>query len=114
MPGYGSPVNPVDLTAQFFAGGTFTEVLELLYSSGEVDAVVIVTSLAAAGRLEREQVGFRDVMARYQMPLVIFTYTKPAKTNVEIMNGLGLPWFDASGRVANALARLARASGFEV
>ena len=111
MPGYGSPVNPVDLTAQFFAGGTFTEVLELLYSSGEVDAVVIVTSLAAAGRLEREQDGFRDVMARFAMPLLVFSYTKPAAVNVAILNGLNIPWFDASGRVAKSLARLARAGG---
>jgi acyl-CoA synthetase (NDP forming) len=111
MPGYGSPVNPVDLTAQFFAGGTFAEVLELLFASGEVDAVVIVTSLASAGRLEKEQEGLRTILERFAIPLVMFTYTKPAPTNVAILHDLGVPWFDGSGRAAKSLARLARAGG---
>jgi acyl-CoA synthetase (NDP forming) len=114
MPGYGSPVNPVDLTAQFFAGGTFSEVIELLFNSGEVDAVVIVTSLASAGRLEKERDGLQSILARHAVPLVMFTYTNPAPTNVAILHELGIPWFDASGRAAKAVARLARAGGAEL
>lgn len=109
MPGYGSPVNPVDLTAQFFAGGSFAEVLEVLYASGEIDAVVITTSLGAAGRLEVQRAGLRKVMATFAMPLVVFTYTTPAPTNVEVLRELGIPCHATSRRAAQAVARLAQA-----
>jgi acyl-CoA synthetase (NDP forming) len=52
MPPFGSPVNPVDLTAQLSAGGTLVPALELLAGSGEVDAITLVTSLLSSGRLD--------------------------------------------------------------
>ena len=109
LPGYGSPHNPVDLTAQFFTAGTFTEVLEALSASGEVDAAVVVTSLTSTGRLERERDGMHRLLATHPMPLVVFTYTAPAPTNVEILWDLGVPYFPSSRRAAEALACLARA-----
>ena len=51
MPSFGSPVNPVDLTAQLTAGGSVAPALAALAGSGEVDAVTLVTSLSSAGRL---------------------------------------------------------------
>lgn len=109
MPPYGSAENPVDLTAQFFAGGNFARVLDLLYASGEVDAIVIATSLGAAGRLEQQREGLQTVMATYTMPLVMFSYTTPAPSNVEILQELDIPYFATTRRAASALARLARA-----
>ena len=54
MPPFGSPVNPVDLTAQLTAGGSVAPALAALAGSGEVDAIALVTSLSSAGRLERD------------------------------------------------------------
>ncbi len=48
MPPFGSPVNPVDLTAQLTAGGSVAPALAALAGSGEVDAVTLVTSLSSA------------------------------------------------------------------
>lgn len=115
MPAYGSPTNPVDLTAQFFAGGAFAPVTELLFESDEVDAVVIVTSLALPGRLERERDGFRAVRERYpDGPLLFFSYTRPAQPCIDALEELGLPWFASSARTARALATLATAGGVEL
>ena len=62
MPPFGSPVNPVDLTAQLTAGGTVVPALRVLTESGEVDAVVLVTSLSSAGRLERDQAALAELI----------------------------------------------------
>lgn len=112
--GFGSPRNPVDLTAQFFfSTAAFRPVLDSLAASGEVDAVVIVTSLASPGRLEREREGLRGICDRLDMPLLVCTYTRPAKSAVDILDELGLPWYQSSRRVARALAALATAGQWQ-
>lgn len=111
MPGYGTPANPVDLTAQFFAGGSFAPVLDVLCASGEVDAVVIATSLAAAGRLESQRDGLAAIRSTYGLPIVMFSYTTPAPANAAILQELDIPYFPTTRRAANALARLLAAGG---
>lgn len=106
MPDYGSPVNPVDLTAQFVAGGAFSPAIETMLASGEVDAVVLATSLASAGRLERDKPALIELSGRYPVPLLVYTYTNPAASCVAILDELRLPWFTSSSAVAGALAQL--------
>jgi acyl-CoA synthetase (NDP forming) len=109
MPGFGSPVNPVDLTAQFIAGGSFAPAVEVLLRSGEVDGVILATSLALSGRLERD----RDALARlrrdYDLPIAVYTYTNPARACVELLGELQLPWYLSSRRAARGLAALVTA-----
>ncbi|MFC6022579.1 CoA-binding protein [Plantactinospora solaniradicis] len=107
MPEYGSPVNPVDLTAQFIAGGSFAPAIEALASSGEVDAVVLATSLASAGRLEDDREALSALLQRDLPPLVVYTYTHPAESCVRILEGLGLAWYTSSTGVAGGLAAVA-------
>lgn len=112
MPSYGSPRNPVDMTAQFlFVGGTFGAAVDALFGSGEVDAVVISTSLAAPGRLEADKPELAEVMARHRKPLLVYTYTEPAESCVQVLTELGVPWYTSSTRVAGALRVLAAAPG---
>ena len=106
MPAYGSPLNPVDLTAQFIAGGAFSPAIETMLASGEVDAVVLATSLASSGRLERDKPALAALSGRYPVPLLVYTYTNPAPSCVDILDELRLPWFTSSTAVADALARL--------
>lgn len=106
MPDYGSPVNPVDLTAQFVAGGAFSPAIETMLASGEVDALVLATSLASSGRLERDRPALAELSGRYPVPLLVYSYTNPAPSCVEILDGLRLPWFTSSSGVASALSRL--------
>jgi acyl-CoA synthetase (NDP forming) len=108
LPGFGSPANPVDLTAQFlFSGGRFASVLVPLLESGEVDAVVLVTSLGSPGRMERNRDDLAALTRVARLPLLVYSYTLPAPSQVEVLNDLGLPWYVTTRGVANALEALA-------
>jgi acyl-CoA synthetase (NDP forming) len=109
MPAYGSPINPVDLTAQFIAGGEFAPVLEILVDSGEVDGIVLVTSLSSAGRLENEREALSGLVERSPIPLVVYAYTRPARSCIDLLGEMGLAWYTASHRAARGLASLAPA-----
>jgi acyl-CoA synthetase (NDP forming) len=107
MPGFGSPVNPVDLTAQFITGGAFAPAMDVLLSSGEVDAVILATSLSSSGRLEGDRDALAALIARFpDKPIFVYTYTKPAQSCVDILDELKLPWFTSSARAARGLAAL--------
>ena len=109
MPPFGSPVNPVDLTAQLTAGGTVVPALRVLTESGEVDAVVLVTSLSSAGRLERDAAPLAELIAQSGLPIFIFSYTRPAPSCVQILQDLGVPWYTSAARAARGLAALVSA-----
>jgi acyl-CoA synthetase (NDP forming) len=106
MPPFGSPVNPVDLTAQLTAGGTVVPALQVLAESGEVDAVVLATSLSSAGRLERDKEALAELVRSSELPVFIFSYTKPAPSCVQILQDLGVPWYTSAVRAARGLAAL--------
>lgn len=106
MPPYGSPIGPVDLTAQFLTGGSFVPPLERLCASGEVDMVILATSLSSSGRLDGDRENLARLAAESPVPVALFTYTKPAPSAVEILNELGVPWFTDSLRAARGLAAL--------
>lgn len=106
MPPFGSPANPVDLTAQLTAGGTVAPALAVLAGSGEVDAVVLVTSLSSAGRLERDSDALAKLVRSCELPLFIFSYTKPAPSSLRILEELGAPWYTSATRAARGLAAL--------
>jgi acyl-CoA synthetase (NDP forming) len=108
MPPYGSPVNPVDLTAQLTAGGSVVPPLAALAGSGEVDAITLVTSLSSAGRLERDKDALRELIASTDVPIFVFSYTRPAPSCVAILEELGVPWYTSAARAARGLAALVR------
>jgi acyl-CoA synthetase (NDP forming) len=109
MPAYGSPVNPVDLTAQFIAGGQFAPALEILVDSGEVDGIVLVTSLSSAARLENEHEALAVLVKRSPIPLIVYGYTRPTRSCVDLLEGIGLAWYTGSHRAARGIASLASA-----
>ncbi len=106
MPAYGSPVGPVDLTAQFLTGGSFVPPVEILGRSGEVDMVVLATSLASSGRLDGDRDNLIRLREECPVPIVLLTYTKPAPGTIEILNEIGIPWFTDAARAARGLAML--------
>jgi acyl-CoA synthetase (NDP forming) len=108
MPSFGSPVNPVDLTAQLTAGGSVAPALAALAGSGEVDAVTLVTSLSSAGRLDRDFPALAELVGQTDVPIFVFSYTKPAPSCVRILEDLGVPWYTGAARAARGLAALVR------
>jgi acyl-CoA synthetase (NDP forming) len=109
LPAYGSPINPVDLTAQFIAGGQFAPALEIVMDSGEVDGVLLVTSLSSAGRLESEWEALAALVGRSSIPLVVYSYTRPSRSCVDRLEDAGVAWYTSSHRAARGIASLATA-----
>jgi acyl-CoA synthetase (NDP forming) len=106
MPTYGSPRNPVDLTAEAIHGGGLVEAMELLLRSGEVDSIAVISSLANPTGLVRHRDRLVDVLATARIPVLMYSYTRPADANVALLADLGLPWFPTPTRTARALAVL--------
>lgn len=107
MPSYGSPRNPVDLTAEAIHGVGLVAALELLLASDEVDSVALIASLANPTGLIRHAGRLRDLLAAASKPTVLYSYTRPAEVNTRLLADLGVPWFPTADRTARALALLA-------
>jgi acyl-CoA synthetase (NDP forming) len=105
IPPYGSPANPVDTTAQVLSRGGIAPVLRIVADSGEVDAIALVATLADGKQVERERDELR-ALAR-ELPLVIYSYTRPSARSLELLGELGIAYFTSGRRTARALAALA-------
>lgn len=107
MPSYGSPSNPVDLTAQFLAGGgSLVPAMQSLVDSGEVDLIVLATSLSSSGRLTSDRDALAAFIGSSPLPVAVHSYTRPAESCVEILNELNVPWYTDTVRTARGLAHL--------
>ncbi|MGH3437572.1 MAG: acetate--CoA ligase family protein [Sciscionella sp.] len=104
IPAYGSPLNPVDATAQVLGSGGIAPVVELLAHSGEVDSVVLIATLADARQVDREKARLAKIAAT--IPLVLYSYTRPARESVELAEELGIAYFTSARRTAVALRAL--------
>jgi len=106
IPSYGSPRNPVDVTAQVFGVAGIAPVLDLLCQSPELDAVALICSLASPHMLEREESEITAVLARSDKPVVVNSYTSPGDASLDLLGRMGLPWYPSARRTARALAAL--------
>jgi acyl-CoA synthetase (NDP forming) len=107
IPSYGSPANPVDVTAQVVdtAGGV-VPVLETVLGSDEVDMLVLITTLASVEALTREEERLRRLITVSDKPILVYGYTHPSPESVEVLSRLGLAWFPSSTRTARAARQL--------
>jgi acyl-CoA synthetase (NDP forming) len=111
MPSYGSARNPVDATAQVFSHDGIAVVLRLLCASEQLDAVVIVGSLAGPQMLQREEAALRQILETTAKPVLVYTYTRPGDASIEALADLGLAWYPSPARVARALRVLLTPAG---
>ena len=98
MPTYGSPRNPVDVTAEVVNRAGVAEPLALLTTSPQVDSVVVVSSLAGPHMLEREEAGIRrvlDAATNRSSSIRIPNRVRPAWPR----------WLDGPGLVSEPVAR---------
>ncbi len=103
MPSYGSPRNPVDVTAEVVNRAGVARPLELLANSPQVDAVVLISSLAGPHMLQREEAEIRRVLESADKPIVVYSYTHPGEASVEALARLGLAWYPSPARAARAV-----------
>jgi acyl-CoA synthetase (NDP forming) len=107
MPAYGVAANPVDLTAQGISGGNVDTAVRILAASGEVDAVLVVVTLAGPDVLRREGDALRAAAAELSLPVLIYSYTAPGTESTEILRTLPMAWYTSPRRAARALRALA-------
>lgn len=110
MPSYGSPLNPVDATAQIVSRKGLAVVLEMMCRSEQIDAVIVTASLARPQMLEREEDALREVLDGTDKPVLIYTYTLPGEASIEAMSRLGLAWYPSPVRAARAARSLLTAT----
>jgi acyl-CoA synthetase (NDP forming) len=107
MPAYGVAANPVDLTAQGISGGNVDTAVRILAASGEVDAVLVVVTLAGPDVLRREGAALSAAAAELSLPVLIYSYTAPGAESAEILRGLQMAWYTSPRHAARALRALA-------
>jgi acyl-CoA synthetase (NDP forming) len=110
MPSYGSPRNPVDVTAEVVNRAGVAKPLEMLVASPQVDAVVLISSLAGPHMLEREEAEIGRVLESTTKPVVVYSYTAPGEASVEALARLGLAWYPSPARAARAVRVLVDAA----
>ncbi|EGP09820.1 hypothetical protein CSIRO_0628 [Bradyrhizobiaceae bacterium SG-6C] len=114
IPSYGSPRNPVDITAQAVHSGGLQKIVELLERSDAVDVIVVVVSLSSETRIPVKQDEIRPLIAAQRKPILFFTYTLPspfARTELAASGIVAFPGIAAFGR---AMSRLVSRSRFRL
>lgn len=116
IPAYGSPRNPVDITAQAVHSGGLQKIVERLTRSDEVDLIAVVVSLASETRVPFKTEEIRPVVERQAKPILLHTYTLPSQFARNNLGAAGLVAFaglGATGRAARALVARGRAATHE-
>ncbi len=111
IPAYGSPRNPVDITAQAVHSGGLQKIVEMLSRSDEVDLIAVVVSLSSETRVPLKSDEIKPVVDRQAKPILVHTYTLPSQFSRDGLGAAGLvvfPGLAAFGKAARALVRRAR------
>ena len=114
MPSYGAAGNPIDVTAQGASSGGLQKSIDLLATSDEVDAILVVLSLSSEVRMVFKEAELKPVIAAQNKPIVFYSYTLPsqfartefAKSGVVVLSGLT--------HVGVAMRRLVEYSSFKL
>src|ERR1700751_2786151 len=96
LPSYGSARNPIDVTAQGVHSGGLQRSIDLLSTSDEVDAILVVLSLSSDVRMPFKEAELKPVLKAPHKPTVFYSYTLPsdfarrelAKSGVVVLSGL--------------------------
>ncbi|MFI5011623.1 MAG: acetate--CoA ligase family protein [Hyphomicrobiales bacterium] len=106
LPSYGSAFNPIDITAQALENDHRLRSVEALCASDEVDAVMIVSSLAADPRLSLEKEGLKAAIAASAKPVFFYSYPLPSEQALADLCDIGAPCYMSLTGAARALAAM--------
>jgi acetate---CoA ligase (ADP-forming) len=108
MPSYGSPANPVDVTAQGSnTGPALMTAMETLAQSDEIDMLVLIASLTSETRVSLDAERVRATAERCGKPMTVWTYTLPSEFGRRSAAGCGLFVHSDLRNVGVAMSRLA-------
>jgi len=101
IPPYGSPWNPVDITAQGLRG--YVPALEIVEPSPGHDAMVLCITLAQEVRIAREGEDLARIIHGSEKPILIYTYATASEKSKAMMAGWDLHYFTRMEGCARAL-----------
>jgi len=111
LPSYGAAFNPIDITAQAIGNDHRLRSIAELEAADEVDAIAVVSSLAADTRMIHEKAALAAIVARRRKPILFYTYPLPSEQSRSDLAEIGVPCYTSLRGPALALsALLARAA----
>src|ERR1700676_306153 len=78
IPSYGSPRNPVDITAQAVHSGGLQKTIDLLDQSDEVDSILVVISLSSETRMPFKLPQLKPRIEAQNKLIAFYSYTLPS------------------------------------
>lgn len=101
IPPYGSPRNPVDITAQGLTG--YARSLAIIADQPDLDAIIIAISLAQDVRLAREGEAIAELARTSGKPILLFAYTVASEASKALLAGWDLHCYNRMAGCARAL-----------
>ncbi len=112
IPSYGSPRNPVDITAQAVHSGGLQKIIEILSRSDEVDIIVPVLSLSSETRMPLKIPEIKPVIDAQSKPILIHSYTLPSQFARDGLGEAGIVVFHGLASLGRAARQLVRRAQF--
>ncbi|MDB5631698.1 MAG: putative AcetylCoA synthetase ADPforming alpha and beta chain [Tardiphaga sp.] len=114
IPSYGSPRNPVDITAQAVHSGGLQKTIDLLDRSDEIDAILVVISLSSETRMPFKKPELKPVIDAQRKPIVFWSYTLPSNFARTVLAESGVVVLSGLTHVAVALRQLVQREKFKL
>ena len=107
LPSYGAAFNPIDITAQAIGNDHRLRSIAALEAADEIDAIAVVSSLAADTRMVHEKSAIAAIVARRRKPILFYSYPLPSEQARSDLAEIGVPCYTSLRSPALALAALA-------
>src|SRR5437660_11995662 len=114
LPSYGATGNPIDVTAQGVHSGGLQKSIDLLDVADEVDAILVVPSLATHTRIPFKQPELKPVLSAQNKPIVFYSYTLPSQFARNELAVSGAVVLSGLTHVAVAMRRMVDYSNFKL
>ncbi|HEX3499393.1 MAG TPA: acetate--CoA ligase family protein [Stellaceae bacterium] len=107
LPSYGAAFNPIDITAQAIGNDHRLRSIAALEAAAEIDAIAVVSTLAADPRMVYEKAALAELVARQRKPILFYSYPLPSEQARRDLAEIGVPCYTSLRGPALALAALA-------
>jgi acetyltransferase len=114
MPSFGSSANPIDVTGNVVEDGgvTLAKVIAEISDSDDFDAILVIVSLTAVGRIATMRPLLEPVLGRRKLPVLFHSPGIPSADNVQALQQIGAGVLSLR-EAALAIRGLARYGGFQ-
>ena len=117
IPTYGSPQNPVDLTAQAnYKFGTTTslgQTVGFLVDDPDIDSVIVQQNMGPHGQMEDQAPEIAAHVKRSHKPVLLYSYTTPSEENVALLSSHQIPCYVSQRGSLRALKALSDYGAFQ-